>query len=236
LPALSYAEIHAAALNWDKNKLNLKTRKTMSDWLSFERKRINEIIASSRKDEPKIVKHVAAADETLIESVGRPDQFSEAHVIFDVIGITGNTDTCRSSEKVAAHDVIDTLYEQYCRALDNPLAVFSSDWNPIVHEARVTAASDDETRLSSRQHAESIEDVISGARGIEDFFGALEKGNSPPVFAAAPVPEILHLFAPLEFKACETRLPSALVRREHHAPGIDSPLYAPRRVISESAL
>ncbi len=129
--------------------------------------------------------------------------------------------------------MIGALYEQYCRALDDPLASFAGDWSSVAQIERGSTTSPEHgPHVVSHQHAESIESVISGVRGVEHFFGKLESGNSPPAFTLEPVPEILHLFAPPEFKAREARLPSTLMCREHHAPGIDSPLFAPRRAKS----
>lgn len=209
------------------------TEKIMSDWLSPERKRINEIISTARKNEPSIQKPAKAFDETLIDPVVRTERDTGAKMIFDMIGTTGNTNSYRPPEKNGATDVIGALYEQYCRALDDPLASFSGDWNLVAQNERdSTLSSEHGSKMVSHQN-ESIETVISGVRGVEHFFGKLEPGNSPPAFMLEPVPEILHVFAPPEFKAREARLPSALVRREHHAPGIDSPLFAPRRAQSE---
>jgi hypothetical protein len=211
------------------------TEQVMSDWLSPERKRIKEIMSLARKKEPSIQKSAKTFDETLIDPVDRTEQHAGVNVIFDMIGTTGNAHTYPPPEKNVPSDVIGALYEQYCRALDDPFASFAGDWNSVAQIERDSITSPEHgPDVVSHQHAESIEAVISGVRGVEHFFGKLEQGNSPPAFTLEPVPEILHLFAPPEFKAREARLPSALVRREHHAPGIDSPLFAPRLVHSEA--
>jgi hypothetical protein len=146
-----------------------------------------------------------------------------------MIGTTAQTGPDRSTEKNATRYVIEKLYEQYCRALDDPLASFAGNWSAQTEiEVDSTTSAEPGRQRASRQRSESIEEVISGVRGLEHFFGPLEKGNSPPAVTLEPPPEILRLFVPPEFKAREARLPSALVRREHHAPGIDSPLFAPR--------
>jgi hypothetical protein len=202
----------------------------MSDWLSPERKRINEIIKAARKTEPKIIPTARIAQRPPIDQyLSRPDREANTNAILGLIGTVGNA-SHRETDKVGANDVIGSLYDQYCRALDDPLASFSSDWSA---PASIEQASLSDPEPLSTRHAESIEAVLSGRRDIEDVFGILTKENSPPAVIAEPIPEILHLFAPPEFKGRASRLPSALVRREHHASGIDSPLIAPH-VLSES--
>ncbi|CAN7759513.1 TagK domain-containing protein [Caballeronia sp. LjRoot34] len=203
----------------------------MSDWLSPERKRINEIIKTTRKTEPKIIQAARIAQRSPIDarSSSCPDHEASSNAIFDLIGTVGNA-SHREPAKVGANDVIGSLYDQYCRALDDPQAVFSGDWSA---PAAIEHASLSDPKPLSRERTESIETILCGMRGIEMVFGKLEKENSPPAAIVEPVPEILQLFAPPEFKARGPRLPSALVRREHHASGIDSPLLAPH-VLSES--
>jgi hypothetical protein len=197
--------------------------KAMADWLSPERKRINEILSSASKTEPKIQKAARRDDVTFIDVVSESDRKVTESTIFEVIGTVAYSNI-RPADDAAEPDLMGSLYEQYCRALDDPFASFSGNWSTPATVERASATIDDRVN----QHGESIEAVISGVRGVEHFFGKLEAGNSPPAVMLEPVPEILHLFAPPEFKAHPGRLPSALVRREHHAPGIDSPLFAPR--------
>lgn len=218
------------------------TGKAMSDWLSPERKRINEIMSAAGKAEPRIQRSEKTGDERAIDAVDRPNTKNDGNLIYEMFGATGARGK-QLPEKSTATDVIGSLYEQYCRALDDPLASFSGEWSSSLGAEHGDAPAvldygqPSNLRQQARQPGESIEAVISGVRGVEHFFGKLEKGNSPPAAELEPVPEILHLFAPPEFKARTTRLPSALVRREHHAPGLDSPLYAPRLATqSESAL
>lgn len=205
------------------------TGKIVSDWLSPERKRINEIIKASRKPEPKIIPVTQIAHQSPVDGYSRSEHDGSANVIFGLIG-TGGNGTHRECVRAGASDVIGSLYEQYCRALDDPQTSFSGHW---IAPATTGHASLSELNSVSHEHAESIEAVLSGVRGIEDVFGKLARENSPPAAVVEPVPEILRLFAPPEFKARASRLPSALVRREHHASGIDSPLLAPH-VLSES--
>jgi hypothetical protein len=218
---LQHAEARAYCLFWDK-KMRRTAGKIMSDWLSPERKRINEIIAAARKSEPKIAVTARIATRPAVDEYPRPNQETNSNVIFGLIGTVGNA--ChRESAKPGTNDVIGSLYDQYCRALDDPQASFSGDWSA---PAAIEHASLSDPRHVSTELTESIEAVLSGRRDIEDVFGLLTKENSPPAVIVEPVPEILRLFAPPEFKERSSRLPSALVRREHHASGIDSPLLA----------
>lgn len=202
----------------------------MSDWLSPERKRINEIIKTSRKTEPKIILTARIAQRSpLDEYSSRPNREASSNAIFGLIGTVGNA-SHREPVKAGADDVIGSLYDQYCRALDDPQAAFSGDWSA---PAAIEHTSLSDPKPVSLERAESIETILSGLRGVEKAFGKLEKETSPPAAIVEPVPEILRLFAPPEFKAKASRLPSELVRREHHASGIDSPLLAPH-FLSES--
>lgn len=202
----------------------------MSDWLSPERERINEIIKAARKTEPKIIPIARIAQRSPIgEYSSGPYHEANSNVIFGLIGTVGKA-SHREPAKAGVPDVIGSLYDQYCRALDDPQAAFSGEWSAPV---AIEHASLSEPKPELIEHAESIEVVLSGRRDIEDVFGILTKENSPPAVVIDPVPEILRLFAPPEFKGKTSRLPSALVRREHHAAGIDSPLLA-SHVLPES--
>jgi len=197
--------------------------KAVADWLSPERKRINEILSAARKNEPGIQKTARRDEVTFINSLSETGQKVADTTIFEVIG-TVTYGSHRPRDEPVEPDLMGSLYEQYCQALDDPLAAFSGNWSTPAAVEQASGASHDHVN----QHGESIEAVISGVRGVEHFFGKLEAGNSPSAVVLEPMPEILHLFAPPEFKTRSSRLPSALVRREHHAPGIDSPLFAPR--------
>jgi hypothetical protein len=194
----------------------------MSGWLSPERKRIAEIIKAARKAEPKITLTARIATRPIVDEYPRQNPQGSSNVIFGLIGTTGNA-SHREPTKPGGNDVIGSLYDQYCRALDDPQASFSGDWSA---PASIEHASLSDPRPVSNASAESIETVLSGRRDIEDVFGILTKENSPPAAIVEPIPEILRLFAPPEFKGRTSRLPSALVRREHHASCIDSPLLA----------
>jgi hypothetical protein len=202
--------------------------KAMADWLSPERKRINEMLSSTSKTEPRIRTTVHRDDATLINDFSASNPKVAESSLFEVIGTVAYSHQ-RPRDEAIEPDLMGSLYEQYCRALDDPSASFSGSWSTPASVEHVSSTMD----AHVNQHGETIESVISGVRGVEHFFGKLNAETSPPAVMLEPLPEILRLFAAPEFKTRSSRLPSALVRREHHAPGIDSPLFAPRRAQSE---
>jgi hypothetical protein len=214
------------------------SKKIIEDWLSPERKRINKIISVPRNAEPGIIRPVqtthSIAHPSRLESqhdgYPRSEPKDDADMIFGLIGTNGSRAQLAQPGTNGTADVIGSLYEQYCRALDDPQAAFSGDWSA---PAAPEHASLNDQSSARHERVESIEALLSGARGLEDVFGKLAPENSPPASMADTVPEILRLFAPPEFKERPSHLPSALVRREHHASGIDSPVLAPR-VLSQS--
>ncbi|WP_287192480.1 TagK domain-containing protein [Paraburkholderia sp.] len=139
-----------------------------------------------------------------------------------------------------AHDVIQILHEQYCRALDDPQASLAGNWTtPVAGESSMDTQEDHPLRREPSAGREStdggsIEALLSGVRVLSDVFGSLGEGGMPGLAGLAdtePIPEILRLFAPAEYHAAVSRrpatLPPALARREHHTLGIDSPMPAP---------
>ncbi|RQS18318.1 TagK domain-containing protein [Burkholderia sp. Bp8998] len=135
-----------------------------------------------------------------------------------------------------ADDLVQTLHAQYWRALTDPHTALSGSWGeqldpPATSLASVTPDSHDvgPTQASPAGRG-SIEVLLSGERNLEDAFGRLERSFTPEL-EIEPVPEVLRLFAPPEFRAAEARRapapPPALTRREHHALSVDSPLFAP---------
>ncbi|ORC51214.1 hypothetical protein B2G74_00060 [Burkholderia sp. A27] len=143
-----------------------------------------------------------------------------------------------------AQDLIQTLHEQYCRALDDPQASLAGNWaaqwaTPVAGDPSMDAHEDHPRRQESsgRESTDvgSIEALLSGTRVLKDVFGPLVGGDSEGDMSglgwltdSEPVPEILRLFAPAEYHAAASRrpaaLPPALARREHHSLGIDSPM------------
>ncbi|KVP95617.1 hypothetical protein WJ95_02370 [Burkholderia ubonensis] len=124
-----------------------------------------------------------------------------------------NADAPAAGGPVPARDLMHSLYEQYCGALENPQASLSAGW-----AAQMTAAH------------RPLPDLRADARVLDDAFGPLTPGDGPDPAATEPVPEILRLFAPAEYHATAARrqggLPPALTRQEHQTLAIDSPLPA----------
>ncbi|WP_310642539.1 TagK domain-containing protein [Burkholderia cenocepacia] len=127
--------------------------------------------------------------------------------------------------------LIDTLHALYWRALADPHTAATAEWGSIAAAAepatRTTALDSLECQDASRDH-DSIETLLFGGRTLEDVFERLDE-HTGPLPDDEPVPEILLLFAPPDFRATAAQHPPALTRREHHALTIDSPLSAPLR-------
>jgi hypothetical protein len=141
-------------------------------------------------------------------------------VIYDFIGTraTMRTDTPIES---TTNDLIGALHAQYCQAIHDPLAPSRAEWTvPTTPTHEPLSA----TPVGESQQGQSIETLLSGSRSIEDVFGTLAAGDASDPAEVPNAPEVLRLFTPPEFNSHASRLPPALVRREHHAVGIDSPL------------
>ncbi|KUY71992.1 hypothetical protein WS46_29170 [Burkholderia sp. RF4-BP95] len=127
--------------------------------------------------------------------------------------------------------LIDTLHAQYWRALADPHASVTVEWASTAGEAEPitrTSAPDSQGCLDPRRDHDSIEAMLLGDRTLEDVFERLDE-HSASLPEDEPVPEILHLFAPSDFRAEAVQHPPALTRREHHVLTMDSPLSAPLR-------
>ena len=149
-----------------------------------------------------------------------PSRFNGSNAIYELIG-SGGTTGANPPRETGTNDLIGALHMQYCCALNDPEALLGVEWitpSPTAHESLP------DLRLDGAVHVESIETLLSGVRSVEDMFGLLAAGDLPDPAAVTTAPEILRLFAPPEFNASTSRLPPTLVRREHHAVGIDSPL------------
>lgn len=178
----------------------------------------------SRRTDERIAASIKNIDANQIGENHPPSpHFDHGNVIYGLLGagVMVNADT---PVDPAANDLIGALHAQYCRALNDPLATLGVEWGVPATPAHESLS---ELRLGESPHVESIETLLSGARSVEDVFGALAAGDVPDPAALTGAPEILRLFAPPEFKARASRLPPTLVRREHHAVGIDSPLLKP---------
>lgn len=147
-------------------------------------------------------------------------QLNDSNAIYELIG-TGGTMGADTPRETHTEDLIDALHKQYCRALNDPQAPLGVEWampGTTAHELLPDLQPD------GVLHVESIETLLCGTRSVEDVFGMLAAGDMPDPAVVTTPPEILRLFAPPEFNAGTPRLPPSLVRREHHAVGIDSPL------------
>ncbi len=149
-----------------------------------------------------------------------PPRFNGSHAIYELIG-SGGTTGANTPRDTGTNDLIGALHMQYCCALNDPEALLGVEWvtpGPTAQEPLP------DLRLDGALHVESIETLLSGVRSVEDLFGLLAAGDMPDPAAVTTAPEILRLFALPEWNASMSRLPPTLVRREHHAVGIDSPL------------
>ncbi|EIF31107.1 hypothetical protein BCh11DRAFT_06623 [Burkholderia sp. Ch1-1] len=177
---------------------------------------------------------------------GIDEDLRGSNAIFGLIGAARASDSDASRQEregaeKGADDLIEALHEQYRRALDDPNASLAAGWEGQPEfSAGVHPASPDEAPAGTQTpHIGSIEAFLSGARFMEDLFGPLAAGQEADFAAPEPVPEVLALFAPQEYRAAAARrarvLPPALARREHHTLGLDSPLPAQHSVIHEGA-
>ncbi|WP_207002496.1 TagK domain-containing protein [Trinickia mobilis] len=139
---------------------------------------------------------------------------------------------------IDADDLIDTLHDQYLRALDDPHASFAEDPTARVPSVDEPSLSSAVALADSASRVQSIEALLSRALVMEDAFGPLGDDGAPDPAAAEPIPEILRLFAPAKYQSAASRRPAAslpaLTRREHHSVDIDSPLSAPDSMGSTS--
>ncbi|PAJ89483.1 TagK domain-containing protein [Burkholderia ubonensis] len=177
-------------------------------------------------DSPDAMSRDADAVLDLIDAVIAADALASREAD-DAIAIA---DAPAAGGPIPARDLMHSLYEQYCGALENPQASPSAGW-----AAQMTAAHRPlpDLRADAREGVDatdSIAGLLSGARVLDDAFGPLTPGDGPDPAATEPVPEILRLFAPAEYHATAARrqggLPPALTRQEHQTLAIDSPLPA----------
>ncbi|SDE42856.1 TagK domain-containing protein [Paraburkholderia lycopersici] len=137
--------------------------------------------------------------------------------------------------RVDADNLLSSLHRQYCQALDNPPGtVGGPEWeSPSGSPGRRAGGESDLPACPHLHNAgqDSIEALLSGAQLLDHAFGPLRESDLGNLPESEPVPEILRVFAPPEYLASAFRsvaaLPPTLTRREHHSPGIDSPLPMP---------
>ncbi|PCE30616.1 hypothetical protein BZL54_19805 [Burkholderia ubonensis subsp. mesacidophila] len=169
---------------------------------------------------------------------GSPDAMPrDADAVLDLIGAVIAADALASrqaddasTDSTPARDLMHSLYEQYCGALENPQASLSAGWAAQMTTARRPLPDLGGDAREGVDATDSIAGLLSGARVLDDAFGPLTPGDGPDPAVTEPVPEILRLFAPAEFHAGAARraasLPPALTRQEHQTLAIDSPLPA----------
>ncbi|WP_175916461.1 MULTISPECIES: TagK domain-containing protein [unclassified Burkholderia] len=182
--------------------------------------------------------HTVAAAPTVPADHSLPSPYADD--LLGQLGIGGLERGARRSDpsshtSIGAPDstdvLIDTLHAQYWRALADPHASVTVEWASTAGEAEPitrTSAPDSQGCPDPRRDHDSIEAMLLGDRTLEDVFERLDE-HSASLPEDEPVPEILHLFAPSDFRAEAVQHPPALTRREHHVLTMDSPLSAPLR-------
>lgn len=179
------------------------------------------------------------ADDDYAMGQGAKEDLRGSDAVFGLIGTSASIDATQAQYTLDGtasdmDDLMKSLYGQYCRALDDPNGSLGGDWTAQAMPPGGYGA--DPTSLTDYAHKpassfESIETFLNGAYKMEHAFGPMGTDEARELVATEPLPEILRLFAPAEYTASVQRrpsaLPPALARREHHAPGIDSPLSVP---------
>ncbi|KVK76465.1 TagK domain-containing protein [Burkholderia sp. MSMB1498] len=193
--------------------------------------------------------------ETLLigpSDTGQDDSTHDGGAVFGLIGTTIAAEAFASRPERAATDVataagapapagdlVHSLYEQYCRALEDPQAPLTSDWAARLAVVHAPPPEPAVARIEEADGTGAIDALLSGARVLDDAFGSLGSDGAPDPAGADSTPEVLRLFAPAEYRAAAARrpggLPPALARREHHALAIDSPLPAPGAASNQDA-
>jgi hypothetical protein len=154
--------------------------------------------------------------------------------VLDMLGVSARWNRGVTLEdKDADRDPgMSALYAQYCNALSSPLATEYGNWVGSECDARHT---DIEVEGGadwgvSAAHA-PIAKLLTDINTVEEAFGVLS--DIEPLQMNEEVPEILALFAPLEYHTATSRgsggVPPELARREHHALSIDSPVRVAHR-------
>jgi hypothetical protein len=144
-------------------------------------------------------------------------------------------------------DLIRTLQDQYRMALAGADTQAALSWVGDAAPAQVSVPVPTRAHraLSSFMGVEypqpqsiSHHEPTLGVGALQHAFGPLVEGHTPVPLIVEPHIDVLRLFAPDAETACARRgsvLPPALTRRDHHTPGVDSPLDAPRAVLTQEA-
>jgi hypothetical protein len=150
------------------------------------------------------------------------------------LAIASTPGACATGDVESADTLVDALHAQYWRTLSDPHASLAGSCARPVDEPSTHAATreapDQPQAEDTHRESTSVEAMLLGECMLEDLFGRLEETLA---LEEPHVPEVLRLFAPLEFHVADARrapaLPPALTRREHHGLSVDSPLAAPSR-------
>ncbi|WP_250475280.1 TagK domain-containing protein [Caballeronia sp. GAFFF1] len=179
-----------------------------------------------------------------VQRAGQRDHGDTSHAtspygenaVLDLLGGAADSSSARFIVKAAddagssAGDrLMGSLYEQYCQALDSPLASLPDTW--------VDAASGEGMPLRDQELASHrwrdqavgpVAAILGDISNLEQAFGPMHHIGPYAAASVEEVPEVLRLFAPPEYHAASARRPSpilpSLVRREHHTLAIDSPV------------
>ncbi|VXB38674.1 conserved hypothetical protein [Burkholderia sp. 8Y] len=160
----------------------------------------------------------------------------EENPVLDLLGGAADSSSARFIVKAAdetgssAGDrLMGSLYDQYCQALDSPLATLSDAW--VNADSGEDLSLGDQELASRRWRDDAVSPVaaiLGDISSLEQAFGPMQPMGPNAAASMEDVPEVLRLFAPPEYHAASTRRPSpilpSLVRREHHTLAIDSPV------------
>ncbi|WP_218641373.1 TagK domain-containing protein [Burkholderia ubonensis] len=194
-------------------------------------------VADSSVRDASVMRDRAADPITELSKSELDEDLRGSNAVLGLIGEPANID-CGVARDVfgetnaASNDLIATLHDQYCRALDNPWAsLASADWVPQATSAIESGAGPADVSSgppASTGGLAAMEPWFFGDGRLEQAFGPLVESEVMKLHEPEPVPEILRLFAPPGYEAAASRrlaaLPPELARREHHAWSIDSPL------------
>lgn len=175
--------------------------------------------ASTRIREGASSEPAAYEDNLVLDLLAGTAEASSARFVFKIGDDTAGT---------ATDALLGSLYEQYCQALDAPLAPRSDVWVPAPGGEDVSWGEQHQGGSGGDDIISPIAAVLGDIHSLEQAFGPINSGAHHAVAATDEVPEVLRLFAPAEYHAALSRRPGrilpSLVRREHHTLSIDSPV------------
>ncbi|WP_087043832.1 TagK domain-containing protein [Caballeronia ptereochthonis] len=163
--------------------------------------------------------------------------------VFDLLDATANpgapggsreSSACADPEAVQSggDPLMDSLYEQYRTALQQPFTAVSGKWVSAATPGSESAkACSQEAPEWARDADCPITSLLGDIQTVDDAFDMSSGVDSHGAHSGEDIPEILGLFAPPEYQGALSRytdvLPPDLVKREHHALAIDSPIRFP---------